>query len=201
MIATVTHGLCHGHYTDIHIQYHGIPMRHYPLVSILKRPWFRCSLCYLLRRRCYCKRNIHLARALNLLLLLGGDVELNPGLWQNHDNKDDGSVPAPVVSEIAVDTGKVAGVNLESLEKRHSRLAMLSDCQQKRLNSETSDDRRERLAVLCDNQRKRLQSETCEERDKRLAVLCDNQRKRLQCEGSEERDGRLAVLCDNQRKC
>ena len=40
---------------------------------------FRCTLWLLLRKRRYCRHNCTLARALNLLLLLGGDIELNPG--------------------------------------------------------------------------------------------------------------------------
>ena len=47
-----------------------------------KRQWFFRKLLHLLRKRRWCKRNFQLMRALSILLLLGGDVELNPGPHQ-----------------------------------------------------------------------------------------------------------------------
>ena len=45
-----------------------------------RQHWFRYTLHLLLRRRRYCKHNSYsIAKALSLLLLLGGDVESNPG--------------------------------------------------------------------------------------------------------------------------
>ena len=41
--------------------------------------WFLCTLRFLLRRRRSCKHKLALARTLTLLLLLGGDIETNPG--------------------------------------------------------------------------------------------------------------------------
>ena len=40
------------------------------------------KLLHLLRKRRWCKRNFKLMRAFSILLLLGGDVELNPGPHQ-----------------------------------------------------------------------------------------------------------------------
>ena len=44
-----------------------------------KQYWFRYTLWLLQCRRCYYKRNCSLASVLTLLLLLGGDMESNPG--------------------------------------------------------------------------------------------------------------------------
>ena len=44
-----------------------------------RKLWFLCTLQFLLRRRHHCKHKLALARTLTLLLLLGGDVETNPG--------------------------------------------------------------------------------------------------------------------------
>ena len=50
-----------------------------------RKLWFLCTLRFLLRRRRHCKQKLALARTLTLLLLLGGDIETNPGpskQWQ-----------------------------------------------------------------------------------------------------------------------
>ena len=44
-----------------------------------RRLWFLCPLQFLLHRRHHCKHRLAFARTLTLLLLLGGDVETNPG--------------------------------------------------------------------------------------------------------------------------
>ena len=44
-----------------------------------RRLWFLCTLQFLLHRRHHCKHRLAFARTLTLLLLLGGDVETNPG--------------------------------------------------------------------------------------------------------------------------
>ena len=44
-----------------------------------RRLWFLCTLQFLLHRRHHCKHKLAFARTLTLLLLLGGDVETNPG--------------------------------------------------------------------------------------------------------------------------
>ena len=47
-----------------------------------RRQWFFRKLLRLLRKRRWCKRNFQLMRAFSILLLLGGDVELNLGPHQ-----------------------------------------------------------------------------------------------------------------------
>ena len=87
---TAASGSCRSHYTMIIQCHEGKTMKNYEfmLTSIdfgmrtfirQKQHWFRCTLRLMLRRRRYCKRNCSLARALSLLLLLGGDIESNPG--------------------------------------------------------------------------------------------------------------------------
>ena len=44
-----------------------------------RRLWFLCTLQFLLHRRHHCKHRLAFAHTLTLLLLLGGDVETNPG--------------------------------------------------------------------------------------------------------------------------
>ena len=44
-----------------------------------RKLWFLCTLQLLLRRRRNCKHKLALVRVLTLLLLLGGDIESNPG--------------------------------------------------------------------------------------------------------------------------
>ena len=44
-----------------------------------RRLWFLCTSQFLLHRRHHCKHRLAFARTLTLLLLLGGDVETNPG--------------------------------------------------------------------------------------------------------------------------
>ena len=44
-----------------------------------RKLWYLCTVRFLLRRRCRCKHKFALARALTILLLLAGDIELNPG--------------------------------------------------------------------------------------------------------------------------
>ena len=44
-----------------------------------RRLWFLCTLQFLLHRRHHCQHRLAFARTLTLLLLLGGDVETNPG--------------------------------------------------------------------------------------------------------------------------
>ena len=77
------------HYTVMFQHYNGKTMNYAIVLSTIdagmhtfirqKQHWFRCTLRLLLRRRRYCKHNCTLARALSLLLLLGGDIESNPG--------------------------------------------------------------------------------------------------------------------------
>ena len=44
-----------------------------------RRLWFLCTLQFLLHRRHHCKHRLAFVHTLTLLLLLGGDVETNPG--------------------------------------------------------------------------------------------------------------------------
>ena len=89
-----------------------------------------------------CKRDSQLAYMSSLVLLLGGDVELNPGPRQN------------VTSETTreCDSNKQSTNTDESVD---SRLVMLSACQRKRLQNETSAERTARLARLIENQRQK----------------------------------------------
>ena len=47
-----------------------------------RRQWYFRKLLHLLRKRRWCKRNFQLMRSVSILLLLGGDVERNPGPHQ-----------------------------------------------------------------------------------------------------------------------
>ena len=89
---TAAKGTSLSHYTVNNIlqYYNSIAMRNYAFILSTvnvgmhifisqKQYWFRYTLWLLLCRRYYCKRNCSLARALILLLLLGGDIESNPG--------------------------------------------------------------------------------------------------------------------------
>ena len=91
---------------------------------------------HFLRRRCYCKGNFRLARALSILLLLGGDVELNPGPRQNEIH-DELSMPTSAINPVMDQTGIEGQEYMDSEVKECSTLAMLSACQRKRLNVET----------------------------------------------------------------
>ena len=220
----------HGHFTTNCLEYHDIPMKHYHLVFVLhknmcihqRRQWFRCTLHHLLHRRRYCKGNFCLARALSILLYLGGDVELNPGPCQNEIH-DELSMPTSAVNPIMDQTGIEGQEYMDSETKKCSTLVMLSACQRKWLDAETIEEHRirlfkmsenqrlrlqyetekqraVRLATLTENNRKRLYSETKEDRATRLATLSEDQSMRLQSESNEDRAARLATLCENQSK-
>ena len=75
-----------------------------------------------------CKRDLQLAYVSSLVLLMGGDVELNPGPRQD------------VVNDTSETTQKCdSDKQSTSSENRvDSRLVMLSACQRKRLQNETS---------------------------------------------------------------
>ena len=81
----------YGHYTSMIEKIVYLPCHHHSCVidggnsgiMYLKRQqWFFRKLLHLLRKRRWCKRNFQLMRAFSILLLLGGDVELNPGPHQ-----------------------------------------------------------------------------------------------------------------------
>ena len=81
----------YGHYTSMIERIVYLPCSHYSCMIddgsngtmyLKKRQWFFRKLLHLLRKRRWCKRNFQLMRALSILLLLGGDVELNPGPHQ-----------------------------------------------------------------------------------------------------------------------
>ena len=137
-----------------------------------------------------CKRDIQLAYMYSLVLLLGGDVELNPGPRQNVVN--DTSETTRECDSDKQSTSSENGVD--------SRLVMLSACQRKRLQNETSAERTSRLARLTENQRQRLANENEEERSARLGRLTDNQAQRLANETEEERTARLDRLADNRAR-
>ena len=147
ILMSVTYEPRHGHFTNNFLGYHYIPMKHYYLVFVLhknmcihqRRQWFRCTLHHLLLRRCYCKGNFCLARALSILLLLGGDVELNPGPRQNEIN-DELSMPTSAVNPVMDQTGIEGQGYMDSEVKKCSTLAMLSACQRKRLDAKTVEE-------------------------------------------------------------
>ena len=81
----------YGHYTSMIENIVYLPSNHYSCVIdggssgtmyLKRRQWFFRKLLHLLRKRRWCKRNFQLMRAFSILLLLGGDVELNPGPHQ-----------------------------------------------------------------------------------------------------------------------
>ena len=129
----------HGHVTSNCHRYYGI-MRHYQMVfemhintrSHQRRQWFSCTLRHLLRRRRHCRRNFRLANALSLLLLLGGDIELNPGPRQDVMHHDTSmSIPGPnVISVAELNETERHGIK-ETEAKKQARLAMSSACQRK----------------------------------------------------------------------
>ena len=87
----------------------------------------QCTLHHLLRRRCYCKGNFCLPRALSILLLLGGDVELNPDPHQNEIH-DEMSMPTSAVNPVMDQTGIEGQEYMDSEVKKCSTLVMLSAC-------------------------------------------------------------------------
>ena len=134
-----------------------------------------------------CKNDIQLAYMSGLVLLLGGDVELNPGPRQD------------VVNDTSKTTQECDSDKQSNSENcLDSRLVMLSACQRKRLQNETSAERTSRLARLINNQAQRLANETEDERSARLDRLADNRARRLQNETEEQRSARLDRLIDNQ---
>ena len=207
ILMSVTYEPRHGHFTSNCLKYHDIPMKHYHLVFVLhknmcihqRRQWFRCTLHHLLRRRRYCKGNFRLARALSILLLLGGDVELNPGPRQNEIH-DELTMPTSAVNPFMDQTVIEGQEYLDSETKKCSTMAMLSACQRKRLDAETVKEHRIRLLKMSENQRLRLQYETEKQRAVRLATLTENNRKRLYSETKEDRATRLATLSEDQSK-
>ena len=135
-----------------------------------------------------CKRDIQLAYMSSLVLLLGGDVEVNPGPRQTVvDNTTETTRECDSESQC---TASEKGVD--------SRLVMLSACQRKRLQNETSAERTSRLARLIENQRQRLENESEEQRSARLGRLAENRAQRLANETEEQRSARLGRLTDNQ---
>ena len=137
-----------------------------------------------------CKHDIQLAYMSSLMLLLGGDVELNPGQRQD------------VVNDTFETTQECESEKQSTSNENRvdSRLVMLSACQRKRLQNETSAERTSRLARLIENQRQRLENESEEQRSVRLDRLTDNQTRRLQNETEEQRSARLDRLTDNQTR-
>ena len=124
-----------------------------------------------------CKHDIQLAYMSSLMLLLGGDVELNPGPCQD------------VVNDTS-ETTQECGSEKQSTSTENrvdSRLVMLSACQRKHLQNETSAKRTSRLARLIENQRQRLENESEEQRSVRLDRPTDNQTCRLQSETEEQK--------------
>ena len=117
-----------------------------------RRQWFSCTLRHLLRRRRHCRRNFRLANALSLLLLLGGDVELNPGPRQDEMHHDTSmSIPGPnVISVAELNETERQGIK-ETEAKKQARLGMLSACQKKRLEAETVEQHDGRLVRLSQN--------------------------------------------------
>ena len=110
-----------------------------------------------------CKCDIQLAYMSSLVLLMGGDVELNPGPRQNVVNTTE--------TTQGCDSENQSTTSEKSVD---SRLHMLSACQRKRLQNETSAERTSRLARLVENQRQRLENESEEQRTARLGRLTNN---------------------------
>ena len=85
----------YGHYTSMIEKIVYLPCNHYSCaidrgnsgtMYLKRRQWFFRKLLHLLRKRRWCKRNFQLMRAFSILLLLGGDMELNPGPHQIVDS-------------------------------------------------------------------------------------------------------------------
>ena len=153
----------------------------------------RNSLYHLARKRKHCQRNVYLACVLSLLLLLAGDVELNPGPYHNNEIS---SLPASA-AKLTDDQSKKRA---ESEARRSSRLSMLSIYQRKCLENETGKEYSAGLAKMSENQRLHLQCETEQQRSVRLSKYSENQKKRLKSESAEQREARVATLSENQKK-
>ena len=125
-----------------------------------------------------------------LLLLLCGDVEVNPGPTTGKEYQ----------TETAKELNACLAEDEDMEAKKCSRVAMLSACQRKRLDAETVKEHCARLAVMAQNQTLQLQCETKMQRAARLATLAENWRKRLKSETEEDREARLATLAESQRK-
>ena len=87
---TAAYTTSHSHYTAIFQHFDGRTLKNYAfIISIIdtgmrtftfqRLHWFRCTLQLLLHRRRYCKHNNTLTKVLSLVLLLGGEIESNPG--------------------------------------------------------------------------------------------------------------------------
>ena len=116
-----------------------------------------------------CKRDIQLAYMSSLVLLMGGDMELNPGPRQNVVNTTETTRECDSENQ-----------STTSEKNKDSRLHMLSACQRKRLQNETFAERTSRLARLVENHRQRLANEGEELRTARLGRLSNNQAQRFE---------------------
>ena len=91
-----------------------------------------------------------LACVLSLLLLLAGDVELNPGPYHNSE-----------ISSLPASTAMLTDDQSEDKRaEREARLSMLSTCQRKCLENEKGKEYSARLAKTSENQRLSLHCET-----------------------------------------
>ena len=132
---------------------------------------FGCHMCKIIleiesvpnsQEQC-CKQDIELAYMTSLVLLLGRDMELNPGPRLNVVN-DTSEITRECDSE-------KQSTNSENCVD--SRLVMLSACQRKCLQNETSVEQTSRLARLIENQRQRLENESAEQRTARFSKIAE----------------------------
>ena len=166
---------------------------------------------------------VNFAVVIFLLLLLSGDVELNPGPTSSKR-----SIPTntPKLKRVSEHTGMPIAKQLRSRvsqcieedtreeyrrkfsmyiagepeHKRKERLQRVSQRAEEVRSKETEEEKQQRLLEMTANQSKRLKVETEEERMKRLEVVKSNQNRKLERETEEERAKRLEVLISNQKK-
>ena len=134
---SATYGCNHGHYTVNWNDCHSNLRNYYcEMVQMHKKCIhqnhlrLRNSLYHLASKRKHCKRNVYLACVLSLLLLLAGDVELNPGPYHNNEIS---SLPASAAKLSDDQSEKRA----ESEARRSSRLSILSTYQRNCLENGT----------------------------------------------------------------
>ena len=145
-----------------------------------------------------------------LLLLLSGDVELNPGptslkrcIIANTPKSKRSSIHSGMPIAKRLRSGESQRIEEDAREgyrrkfstyissepehKRKQRLQRVSHQARNVRNKETEEEKQQRLLEMSVNQSKRLKIETEEERVKRLEVLISNQKKKLESETEEER--------------
>ena len=145
-----------------------------------------------------------------LLLLLCGDVEVNPGPRIGIDSHDEdlnmclvestseGEIKWPgSFEQCEMEVDKDQKDHADEMEKHDQRLSRKRTLARARFAAETTVERQQRLLRSRANQVKRLETEDVSARQARLIVLRENASRRLAEEDETTRLARLAVLQEN----